>query len=150
MIGICGDMNHVRHFMRLPEIWRYAAEFGCNDDCEFYADDRRVWLAYYVDNKQVGLIDYHLETGCMAQFHPYILREFKGFYDQMVIEFFEWVKENSADVLKLNVVIPETCKGAIKAANKAGMKLEGIDRFSYLTEAGPINRMMFGILKEDL
>ena len=58
-------------------------------------------------------------------FHPYILRKFKAHYNDMVQEFFKWfLAEVPEQICKLNVAIPEQFKGAITAAEKAGMIIE--------------------------
>lgn len=152
MITVCANMKKVRDFMTLPEILYYCAEYGANpDDTEFYTNKRKGYLVYSVKGRDVGMIDFHVETGVMAQFHPYILREFKGYYDEMVQEFFEWfLKESPEEVVKLNVVIPVKYVGALKATETAGMKLEGIDRLSWLTKDGPCDRAVIGITREEL
>lgn len=144
------DMDFVNDFMTLPEVRRYAAEFGAEDE-EFITDSRNAWLSYLVNDCIVGLIYIHITTGCAAQFHPYILRNFKGKYDDMVQEFFQWFISNDQDkITKLNVVIPEICKGALKAAQTARMTVEGVDRDSFLTEDGPCGRIMLGITLKEL
>ena len=143
-------MDFVNDFMTLPEVRRYAAEYGAEDE-EFITDSRNAWLSYSVCNVSVGLIYIHIVTGCAAQFHPYILRKYKDEYDNMVQEFFNWFKSNEQDkITKLNVVIPEICKGALKAASNARMTVEGVDRDSFLTENGPCGRIMLGITLKEL
>ena len=149
MITQCLDMNFVKQFMTLPEVRRYAAEYGAEDPV-FETTKRNAWLLYSNDKEYAGLIKFHIETGTMAMFHPYILREFKHLYDHMVKEFFEWFKSKPSPIVKLNVIIPETCKGALSAADRAGMTIEGVDRDSYLAESGPVNRILFGITLKEL
>ena len=144
------DMEFVNDFMTLPEVRRYAAEYGAEDE-KFITDSRNAWLSYSVCNVSVGLIYIHITTGCAAQFHPYILRKYKDEYDNMVQEFFQWFISNEQDkITKLNVVIPEICKGALKAASNARMTVEGVDRDSFLTENGPCGRIMLGITLKEL
>ncbi len=150
MINQCVDMDFVNDFMTLPEVKRYASEYGAEPE-EFTTDSRNAWLCYSVNGISIGLINFHIVTGCAAQFHPYILRRFKANYDEMVQEFFQWfVISNHDKVTKLNVVIPEVCKGALKAADRARMTLEGVDRNSWLTKSGPCGRIMLGITLEEL
>ena len=150
MITQCLDMNLVKMFMTLPEVRRYAAEYGAEDPV-FETTSRNAWLLYSTKNEYAGLISFHIETGTMAMFHPYILREFKHLYDVMVQEFFDWFKsKKTSPIVKLNVIIPETCRGAIEAADRAGMTREGVDRDSYLTESGPVNRILLGITLKEL
>jgi len=150
MIRQCLDMEFVNSFMRLPEIRRYAAEFGAEDK-EFTTDRSSAWLVYVLNGEEVGLIGFEIVTGCAIQFHPYILREFKLNYDEMVQEFFKWFASSKQTVIrKLNVVIPETCKGALSAAERAGMMVEGVDRDSWLTDFGACDRVMMGITREEI
>ena len=150
MIKQCLDMDFVNNFMTLPEVRRYAAEYGAEDE-EFITDSRHAWLSYSVCNVSVGLIYFHIITGCAAQFHPYILRKYKDEYDNMVQEFFRWlISTDQSTITKFNAVIPETCKGALKAADRARMTVEGVDRDSFLTEDGPCGRIMLGITLKEL
>jgi hypothetical protein len=145
-------MQKVKEFMLLPEILRYCAEFGAKtDDIEFKTDKRKGYLAYSISGIDVGMIDFHIETGVMAMFHPYILRKYKRFYDDMVSQFFEWfLYEVPETIVKLNVLIPVIRLGALAAAERAGMQLEGTDRLSYLSEKGPCDRALIGITREEL
>ena len=149
MITQCLDMSFVKQFMTRPEVRRYAAEYGAEDPV-FDTNKRNAWLLYSTKNEYAGLIKFHIETGTMAMFHPYILREFKHLYDVMVKEFFDWFKSKPSPIVKLNVIIPEVCKGALLAADRAGMTREGVDRDSYLTESGPVNRILLGITLKEL
>ena len=145
-------MGVVRRFMMRPEVYRYAAEFGVNEDqVEFSDGPRKIWLCYIQGKQVVGLIDMHVETGSMCIFHPYILREHKSNYDQMVQEFFTWFAEfMPKEAIKLNAYIPIVFKGAIMAAERAKMKREGLDRMSYRTADGVCDRILFGITREEL
>ena len=145
-------MAQVKDFMLLPEISRYAVEYGSDLESEvFEANGRQCWLSYIVDGKRVGIINFYLKTGTMGMFHTYILREFKKNYDVMVQEFFNWfLDEMPEQMVKLNVVIPTQFKGAIKAAESAGMTREGVDRMSYLSEDGPCDRILLGIIRREM
>ena len=143
-------MNVVKMFMTLPEVRRYAAEYGAEDPV-FETSKRNAWLLYSTKNEYAGLISFHIETGTMSMFHPYILREFKHLYDEMAQEFFKWFLDNAHDqIVKLNVIIPVIFKGALDAADRGGMTREGVDRDSYLTEIGPVDRILLGITLKEL
>ena len=152
MIRVCKNVNTVRDFMLLPEITRYAAEHGSKpDDEEFKLDSRNGWLIYNHEGRDVGMIKFYLCTGTMGMFHPYVLRAYKSEYDNMVQEFFKWFVDNVPEqICKLNVAIPKPFKGAIKAAKRAGMRSEGIDRMSYLSKDGACDRMLLGITREEI
>ncbi len=152
MIEVCKDMTYVKGFMLLPEISRYATEYGADPkDEEFECDGRHGWLTYSVEGVNVGMIKFYLCTGTMSMFHPYILRSHKDKYDEMVQEFFRWFIGNvPEEICKLNVAIPEQFVGAIKAADTAGMKLEGVDRASYLSKDGPCDRILLGITRREM
>lgn len=138
--------------MLQPEIIRYAAEYGSNLEEEvFKGDGRQGYLTYSVGGKEAGLIDFHLVTGTMAQFHPYILRKYKEHYDDMNRAFFKWFLEEVPDqIVKLNAYIPKKFKGALDAANRVGMIVEGVDRLSYLSEDGPCDRILLGITRREM
>jgi hypothetical protein len=143
-------MNVVKMFMTLPEVSRYSTEYGAEEP-EFETTKRKAWLLYSTKNEYVGLISFHIETGTMAMFHPYILREFKSLYDVMSLEFGKWFLDNAPEqIVKLNVAIPEICKAAVDAAERCGMTQEGVDRDSFLTENGPCNRILLGITRKEL
>ena len=145
-------MEQVRDFMLLPEISRYAVEYGADPkDEEFICNGRNGWLIYSKDGLEVGMIKFYLLTGTMGQFHPYILRKYKDYYNEMVQEFFAWFVENVPEqICKLNVAIPKQFKGAINAAEVASMKHEGVDRLSYLSKSGPCDRMLLGITRREM
>lgn len=145
-------MEHVRNFMLQPQITRYAAEYGSNlEDKEYTTNGRQGYLTYKVNGKEVGLIDFHLVTGTMAQFHPYILRKYKEHYDDMNRAFFQWfLKEVPEQIVKLNAYIPTKFKGALNAAGRVGMIVEGVDRLSYLSEDGPCDRILLGITRREM
>jgi len=145
-------MQAVKEFMQSPEIWRYCAEFGADKESKTYTHGpKETWLAYTVDRKPVGLINMHVMTGSMCQFHPYILRAYKDKYDEMVQEFFAmFAKDMQKEVIKLNAIIATCFKGAIRAAFRAGMHQEGVDRLSFRTKDGTHDRILFGILREEM
>lgn len=148
MITQCKDMSFVKGFMTLPEVWRYCAEYGTNSDTvEFTSDDKECWLRW----NDYGLINLHILTGAMVTVHPYILREFKDDFVAMLNEFLQWFLVNVPDqIQKINVPVPIFCIGAIQAAFKVGMIVEGVDRMSYLTKNGPVDRVMFGLLRGEI
>jgi hypothetical protein len=148
MISVCKDMGLVRDFMLLPEISRYAVEYGADPkDEEFECNGRQGWLLY----SNIGMVKFYLLTGTMGMFHPYILRAHKHQYSEMVQAFFKWFINNVPEqICKLNVAIPKQFKGAINAAEVAGMKHEGVDRLSYLSKDGPCDRMLLGITRREM
>lgn len=152
MISVCNDMALVKKFMLLPEIYRYCAEFGTDkSDIEFTSDKKEIWLTDSLDDKNVGLINLHVMTGSMCMFHPYILRNYRAGYDDMIQDFFSWFDSNMPpEAIKLNAIIPTMFRGSIKAANTAGMKQEGIDRLSYRHKSGVYDRVLFGITREEI
>ena len=82
MIEVCKDMKVVRDFMLLPEISRYAVEYGADPkDEEFESNGRQGWLIYNHNGLAVGMIKFYLCTVTMGMFHPYILRSHKSKYN---------------------------------------------------------------------
>jgi hypothetical protein len=152
LISVCKDKEVVKSFMLLPEIWRYAAEYGTSpDDIRSANTDRNVWLMYSINNDLAGLTQLEIINGAMASFHPYILREYKAKYDIMIKEIFSWFLLNiPKQIEKLNAYIPIICKGALLASDRAGMKTEGLDRKSFLTEFGAVDRVLKGITRQEL
>ena len=145
-------MDIVKDFMLMPEIMRFAVEYGSNvDDKTFQNSAHELWLKYEVDGEVIGLIDALFLTGAMCEFHPYILRKHRAKFDGMIQEFFKWfVTAIPEQVVKLNAWIVETFKGTIKAAERANMTLEGRDRSSYRTKNGVCDRLLFGITREEI
>lgn len=152
VIEVCHDMSLVKEFMQLPEVHRYAAEYGGNKEDEvFESNTRSGWLSYSVKGEIVGLVKFYLMTGTMGMFHPYILRKYKNHYDIMVQKFFKWfLSDVPEEIVKLNVSIPLVFEGAISAAYKAGMIKEGVDRLSYLSSSGPCDRLNLGITRGEI
>lgn len=152
MISVCNSLEFIRSFMMLPEIYRYAAEYGNNPDkIEFTDGEKEMWLTYHQGRDKVGLIHLQIETGAMCSFHPYILRANKESYNNMVKLFFEWFMGNMPDkAVKLNAIIPSIFPGPLKAARAAGMVEEGVDRLSYRTENGVYDRILMGITREEM
>ncbi len=141
-------MAYVKQFMTKPEIWRYCAEFGSNiENASYKTDDRECWLDY----NGYGLINIHIMTGSMLTIHPYINRGNRLEYNDMLAEFLAWFLDNVPEqIQKINTPIPIFCIGAIQAAFHNKMKVEGVDRMSYLTKKGPVDRVMFGLLRGDI
>lgn len=146
------DMSAVKSFMTKPEIFRYAGEH--NADPKFAtvrSNDYCFWLSFKIDGETVGMTSFYRTSGCAVEFHPYILRAYKGLYNEMVSQIFEWFAENMPDkYIKINAVIPVIHKGAINAAIEAGMTQEGVDRMSYITESGACDRINYGITREEI
>ena len=145
-------MEYITNFMLLPEIYRYAAEFGAvKEDIEFTQGEREIWLSFEKDGERVGLINMTCETGPMCEFHPYILKKSSADFDRMIVEFFEWFDINMHEqATKLNCYIAKMYKATTAAARRAGMTLEGTDRGSFLTKYGPCDRLMFGITRGEI
>lgn len=152
MITPCIDMDYVKDFMTQPEIWRYAAEYGAEyGPIDFHYNGRKVWLSYSVEGESVGLIEFDIMTGTMAMIHPYIIRSHKQHYDMMIQEFFRWFLDCVPEqICKINVLIPDFCKGAQEASKRAGFKFEGLDTKSWLSEFGACDRFLLGIARGDI
>ncbi|MBL4891456.1 MAG: GNAT family N-acetyltransferase [Rhizobiaceae bacterium] len=152
MIEICRDADKILSFMTLPEIYRYAGEYGGSvDNVQISDNESCFWLSFTSDGEVVGMTGFHKKNTCTVEFHPYILRVKKHLYNEMVQEIFTWFVGNMPEIyIKLNAVIPEIHKGAIKAAEIAGMKLEGVDRMSIRTKEGVCDRINYGITREEI
>jgi len=147
----CKDVDFIREFMCLPEIAQFA-EYGCDPEKENYIiDDRSTWVVYIVNGVRIGLISLNVETGAMCTFHPYILAKHKRLYLQMVRGFFLLFDSRMPPhVSKLNTRVAVIFTTTIKWAQRIGMKAEGIDKLSFLTESGPVDRVLLGITREDI
>ena len=143
---ICHDLEYIKEFMLKPEVYRYAAEYG-NETREFIDDEKQCWIDY----NGIGLINIEIKTGCMIEMHPYILREYKDKYKDMILELFKRIKERMPEeVQKINAVIPEAYKNTCAIAEEAGMTKEGVDRSSYRHENGICDRILYGITRSEL
>lgn len=144
------DMQAVKRFMLLPEVYRYAAEHTTSKEkVDFSPDPSITWLAC-VEESPIGLIKLEQKTQVMCEFHPYILRKHKDKYDEMVICFFKWFCQLDEKIVKLNAVIADCFNGAIAAAERAGMTQEGLDRSSYMSKTGIRDRILFGITRDEM
>ncbi|MBL4940967.1 MAG: GNAT family N-acetyltransferase [Colwellia sp.] len=138
--------------MTLPEIYRYAGEYGGSvENVQVNCDESCFWLSFTVDNELIGMTTFFKKTSCTVEFHPYILRSSKHLYNEMVQSIFKWFIETMpVNYTKINAVIADINKGAISAAIEAGMKQEGVDRMSYQTENGGCDRINYGITREEM
>ena len=144
-------MDIVTKFMHLPEIYKYCAEFGADKDTRFTHGNKEVWIKYIENGEFIGLINMHVMTGSMCQFHPYILKKYKAQYNRMVKDFFKWFDDNmQAEAVKLNAVIPSIYRSTIRAAYDVGMTREGIDRMSYRHKKRVLDRVLFGITRKEM
>ena len=151
MLEICRDMDTVRQFMSLPEIYKYCAEFGADKESRFTHSNTELWIKYIDNGEFIGLINMHVMTGAMCQFHPYILKKNKSQYNRMIKGFFKWFDDNmQAEAVKLNAVIPAMYIATIRAAYDVGMTREGIDRMSYRHKKRVLDRVMFGITRKEI
>lgn len=138
--------------MLLPEVFRYAAEFGSGkDSAQINTGESCFWVSFTVDNEIIGMTSFYRKTGIAVEFHPYILHKNKDLYNGMVQEIFKWfVGSMPESYIKINAVIPVVHKGAINAAIEAGMTQEGVDRMSYKTQSGACDRINYGITREEM
>lgn len=152
MISICTDYQQILEFITLPEIYRYAGCVGGSiESVQVRENDSSFWLSFVNNGEVIGLTVFHKKNSCTTEFHPYILRAFKHLYNEMVQEIFAWfIEKMPENYIKLNAVIPNIHKGAIKAAEAAGMTLEGVDRMSYQTENDVCDRINYGITREEM
>ena len=151
MIKLCRDAGLVREFMNLPEIYRYAAEYG-GSAVEPKYSKKEWWLTYNVDGNQVGMINLYVLTGSACQCHPYILRDYRQHYEDMLRALFVWFDKNMPpEAIKLNAVIPTLFKKTIAVVLKVGGQIEGIDRMSYRrTKTRIYDRILLGITREEM
>ena len=151
MIKLCRDAGLVSEFMNLPEIYRYAAEYGASAVEPKYSK-KEFWLTYNVDGDPVGMINLYVISGSACQFHPYILRDYSQHYEDMVRALFVWFDENMPkEAIKLNAIIPTMFKATIAVAKKVGGQVEGIDRMSYRrTKTRIYDRILIGITREEM
>lgn len=142
----------VEDFMHLPEISRYAVEFGSNPDLPFTtASDSECWLGFYEGGKLVGLGKLHIETCCMGMCHQYSLREHKQSYQDATKQLFVWIKNNmQKELVKLNAYVPVIYAKTIEELKGAGMVIEGLDTSSYRHKGGVCDRVLLGIKIEDI
>lgn len=142
----------VEDFMHLPEIWRYAAPPGAHIEQAMTSDNpQEFWLGFFVNGVLSGIIKTHVETGSMAQFHPYILSAKKSLFKSMCLDYFKWMKANMPpELLKLNAVVPIIFKKTIDVAKDAKMQVEGTDTLSYRHRFGVCDRVLLGIKMVDI
>lgn len=152
MIEPIRDRRVIEAFMSQPEIYRYAATPGAGENATFTTDNpQEMWLGFYVDGELGGLIKVHVDTGCMAIFHQYLLRKHKGLYKDFGLKFFQWMKANMPkELLKLNAYVPVIFQNTIDIAVDGGMTIEGTDTMSYRHQNGVCDRVLLGIQMVDI
>jgi hypothetical protein len=137
--------------MNRPEIYRYAAEYGAGE-FKVAPSEKEFWLAYYIDGRMVGLSSLYVITGSACQAHPYILRDYSHYYEDMLKAIFAWfVEYMPPEAIKLNALIPTMFKRTIQAVKNVGGQVEGLDRMSYRrTKTRVYDRMLLGITREEM
>lgn len=151
MIAETRNMEAVKAFMDLPEIWRYCSEYGANKDRQYDYSKKNVWLAYMIGDKHAGLINLYVISGSACQCHPYIKRKYASKYEDMLKELFVWFCEYMPpEAIKLNALVPTKFRQTIKAVKNVGGKVEGVDRLSYRAKTRIYDRIMLGITREEM
>lgn len=146
------DMNLVRSFMILPEIWDVSVEDGINKD-NFYpgCDEFSGWLLCEIDNEVAGLILVHNDNMTTIKVHPYMLKKYRQHGREMMKEFFKWFLESTnCRINKVVVSIPSCRKIVCNFARRIGFKFEGANKASYSYRGQIYDQLCFGLTKDQI
>lgn len=144
-------MNLVKTIISTPEIWEQSAEDGVIKE-NFYPgyDALSVWLLCKLDNKIIGIIYVHNDTSCSINMHPYLIKKYKKYGREMMNKFFKWFLFQPAELIKLNISIPDHRQVVYNFAKKVGFKDEGINRSSFLKNGIVHDQYQMGLTRKEI
>lgn len=148
MISETQDSELIRSIVTLPELWETIAEDGVSLE-SWKPDLNEGWLISSDDKGFVGIYNVHPTNGVTLQIHPMMPKKTRGkrAYDSAQ-EVLRWIF-TTTKYQKVVCEIPVIYRNVKLFAMKAGMKEEGLNRFSYLKNGKIIDQWHLGIAKQE-
>lgn len=144
-------MEAVTAFMMIPEILERASEDGANPSPVFTCGHREAWLLATKDGETIAAINLHLESGVMAQFHPYFLRAHTREATSITKLFLIWFRDSMPEeITKLIAFIPTYAAGVYRAALRLGFTHEGTNRACFKKNGIIYDMNLVGIIREEI
>jgi RimJ/RimL family protein N-acetyltransferase len=144
-------MELITKFMMIPEILERAREDGATISPVFTCGDREGWLVAMKGGEVIAAINLHLESGIMAQFHPYFLSAHSREASKIVKLFLIWFRdEMPIEITKLIAFIPTYAAGVYRAALRLGFTHEGTNRACFQKNGIIYDMNLVGIIREEI
>ena len=152
------DADILRLFYHNPDIW---GPMQCDDgvaaeDLAFEAileecGAGHIFVTAVVDGDLAGLFMFTMENSRCYSIHSALLPKYwgKGFAPACGMSACIWLFENSP-CLKIITLVPEFNNSALTMAMSAGMRIEGVNRSSFMKDGTLYDQTMLGFTKEEL
>lgn len=148
MISETQDSELIQSIVKLPELWETIAEDGVSLE-SWKPNLNEGWLLSSDDKGFVGIYNVHPTNGVTLQIHPMMPKSTRGkrAYESAQ-EVLKWIF-TTTKYQKVVCEIPVIYRHIKLFAMKAGMKEEGLNRFSYLKNGKIIDQWHLGIAKQE-
>ena len=148
MISETQDSELIQSIVKLPELWETIAEDGVSLE-SWKPNLNEGWLLSSDDKGFVGIYNVHPTNGVTLQIHPMMPKSTRGkrAYESAQ-EVLRWIF-TTTKYQKVVCEIPVIYRHVKLFAMKAGMKEEGLNRFSYLKNGKIIDQWHLGIAKQE-
>ena len=142
------DSELIQSIVKLPELWETIAEDGVSLE-SWKPNLNEGWLLSSDDKGFVGIYNVHPTNGVTLQIHPMMPKSTRGkrAYESAQ-EVLRWIF-TTTKYQKVVCEIPVIYRHVKLFAMKAGMKEEGLNRFSYLKNGKIIDQWHLGIAKQE-
>jgi RimJ/RimL family protein N-acetyltransferase len=159
---LCGrthDGDILRKFYHIPRIWSAMKCDGSPDAKEIDFDelasanhgDSCIFVTVSMFGELAGLFMFHQTTTSCYDIHSALLPDFwgRGVAHDIGKAACVWMVENT-DCTKITTSVPEFNAHARRMAMRAGMRIEGCNRSSFLKGGVLYDQLLFGFTKEEL
>lgn len=149
------DAALVKAVMTHPAIYPHITEDGGPtpehfDPSRSVAIDAMYFLAIWDGNTNAGVFMVHPHTTITYEVHTCILPAYWGEKAKLAAHaLLEWMFSQTP-CRKLITHVPIYNRVALRFAQQAGMRIEGINRASIMKNGKPMDQYLLGILKEEL
>ncbi len=147
ILTITHDLELVKRFMTLDEVWELCADDGVNKDnySPPYGSDK-AWLCAWEGLQVIGMIYVHNQTSNTIQMHPYLLKGHKHKVRELGELFFNWAW-SLPNIHKVNVTVPFIYHKLRNCCLKCGFKDEGINEKSYMKNGQLVDQWYMGAIR---
>ncbi len=144
------DIDLVTRIMSDPAVYPQISDDGSPDIEDFIAvDDDAIYYLLVLDNSEnvLGLFLLHPHNTVLYEIHTCLLSTCRGAQaDEAAQKVLDWIFNNTP-CKKLMTYVPETNKPALHYAQRAGLKIEGINTQSFLKDGELYDQTFLGITR---
>lgn len=139
------DIEEIKRVMGHPEIYDRISCDGAPSIEDFSPDvDNEVYLAGYVNESLVGIINVHDISEACWEIHIQVLPEQRKYAHEFGQKCIEWVWSNTS-CKKLVAQIPSIYLDVIDFAKSKGFKVEGVNEKSYMKYNVLLDQIYMGL-----